>query len=253
MPRERTNRRTDYRVRPYESWNARHSQPALPFPPLNQDDNSGNQDALATDPSGHAGGPNLHDGMQASEETIQQDDMGQQDTTPGVTADDIGTGPNQPPRGPRFDPRQRFYASHRTSRHLTMVDSMMLQSVGRAGSWAPPGLAIHSNSRGGGIQQDIFTKVPATSKTIAYSVDCEETLLQAYRQVKAMNPSAAVGGIMFSVAPKTASPFTEIDNVHWRSLTGRRSFSSSFTAGPGRPFRSKFTFVEVQSTATDSL
>ncbi|UZP41818.1 hypothetical protein NXS19_009634 [Fusarium pseudograminearum] len=110
-------------------------------------------------------------------------------------------------------------------------------SVGRAGSRAPPGLAIHSNSRGGGIQCDVFTKVPSTSKTIAFRVESEETLIQAYRQVKSMNPSASVGGIMFSVAPKADSPFTEIDNVRWGSLTGRRSFSSRFTTAAARSFR----------------
>jgi hypothetical protein len=120
-----------------------------------------------------------------------------------------------------------------------MVDSMVLQSIGRTGSRAPPGLAIHSNSRGGGAQIDVFTKVPNASKTIAFRVESEETLIQAYRQVKAMNPSASVGGMMFSVAPKPESPFTEIDNVRWGSLTGRRSFASRFTPA-SRVFRSKF-------------
>jgi hypothetical protein len=94
--------------------------------------------------------------------------------------------------------------------------------------------------------------VPSTSKTIAYRVDSEETLLQAYRQVKAMNPSASVGGIMFSVAPKPESPFTEVDNVRWNSLTGRRSFASSFTAGSVGAFRSKFTILVCQLTVTDA-
>ncbi|CEF88379.1 unnamed protein product [Fusarium graminearum] len=161
-----------------------------------------------------------------------------QDSHATGPSDNVNTWANQPPHGPRYGPwRRPYYDSYRPPRDITMVDSMVLQSVGRAGSRAPPGLAIHSNSRGGGIQQDVFTKVPSSSKTIAFRVESEETLIQAYRQVKSMNPSASVGGIMFSVAPKADSPFTEIDNIRWGSLTGRRSFSSRFTTAAARSFR----------------
>ncbi|KAM0204936.1 hypothetical protein ACHAQI_009752 [Fusarium lateritium] len=105
---------------------------------------------------------------------------------------------------------------------LTMVDSMALKAVSRHGNSTqqPPGLAIHSNSSGGGVQFNVFTKVPTVSKTIAFNVENEEALLQAYRHVKAMNPSADVGGIMFCVAPKGGS-FSTTQDIDWSSLAGR--------------------------------
>ncbi|KAI6762651.1 hypothetical protein HG530_008631 [Fusarium avenaceum] len=110
---------------------------------------------------------------------------------------------------------------------LTMVDSMALQAVSRQGNGTqqPPGLAIHSNSSGGGVQFNVFTKVPTVSKTISFNVKNEEALVQAYRHVKSMNPSADVGGIMFCVAPKGGS-FTSTQNIDWSSFAGRPDHSS---------------------------
>lgn len=62
---------------------------------------------------------------------------------------------------------------------------------------------------GGDSQQIVFAKVPSNSKTIAFRVDSKEILLQAYHQVKTINPFTSVGGILSSVAPKTESPFTK--------------------------------------------
>ncbi|KAI1056907.1 hypothetical protein LB507_001577 [Fusarium sp. FIESC RH6] len=112
----------------------------------------------------------------------------------------VSSGPSEPPRGPRYP----HYDSYRP-RDLKMVNSMALQTISRTNSRAPPSMSIYNNSRGGGIQDNVFTKVPSASKTISFRVDSEETLLQAYRHVKAMNPSAPVGGVMFSVAPKPRS------------------------------------------------
>ncbi|KAH7191904.1 uncharacterized protein B0J16DRAFT_393987 [Fusarium flagelliforme] len=136
---------------------------------------------------------------------------------------DTNSGPGEPPRGPRSS-RTR-YDSYRP-RELKMVNSMLLQSISRTNSRAPPSISIYNNSRGGGVQDNVFTKVPSTSKTISFRVDSEETLLQAYRHVKAMNPSAPVGGIMFSVPPKTEKHeflFTEVNNIRWNALTGRQN------------------------------
>jgi hypothetical protein len=109
---------------------------------------------------------------------------------------------------------------------LTMVDSMALKAVSRHGNGTqqPPGLEIHSNSSGGGVQFNVFTKVPTVSKTIAFNVKNEEALIQAYRHVKAMNPAADVGGIMFCVAPKGGSSTTTRD-IDWSSLAGRPDHS----------------------------
>ncbi|KAJ4024522.1 hypothetical protein NW752_003091 [Fusarium irregulare] len=133
----------------------------------------------------------------------------------------VSSGPSEPPRGPRY-PR---YDSYRP-RELKMVNSMSLQTISRTNSRAPPSMSIYNNSRGGGVQDNVFTKVPSASKTISFRVDSEETLLQAYRHVKAMNPSAPVGGIMFSVPPKTEKHeflFTEVNNIRWNALTGRQN------------------------------
>lgn len=130
----------------------------------------------------------------------------------------VDVGPIEPPRGPRY----HRYDSYRP-RELKMVNSMSLQTISRTNSRAPPSMSIYNNSRGGGVQDNVFTKVPSASKTISFRVDSEETLLQAYRHVKAMNPSAPVGGIMFSVPPKTEKHeflFTEVNNIRWNALTG---------------------------------
>jgi hypothetical protein len=148
--------------------------------------------------------------------------------TPGEKPDapddiPVNAGPSEPPRGPRSF-RSR-YDSYRP-RELKMVNSMLLQTISRTNSRAPPSMSIYNNSRGGGVQDNVFTKVPSASKTISFRVDSEETLLQAYRHVKAMNPSAPVGGIMFSVPPKTEKNeflFTEVNNIRWNALTGRQN------------------------------
>ncbi|RGP66785.1 hypothetical protein FSPOR_6380 [Fusarium sporotrichioides] len=262
MPKGSPNRRPSYRARPYGNWSVTYNQPQQPsFFESYPDTNNENQDPTVTQPVAQAGEIALDENVQpvaqagecALEENVQPaEGMVQQENTPTVDSDNFNTGANEPPHGPRHGPWKRpYYDSYRPPRHITMVDSMVLQSVGRTGSRAPPGLAIHSNSRGGGTQHDVFTKVPNTSKTIAFRVESEETLVQAYHQVKAMNPSASVGGIMFSVAPKTESPFTEIDNVRWGSLTGRRSFNSRFTTAPARAFRSEFSLLPSHLAVTD--
>ncbi|KAJ4256745.1 hypothetical protein NW762_008841 [Fusarium torreyae] len=127
----------------------------------------------------------------------------------------------------------------KSKRDLTMVDSMLLQSVSRhtpSGCGRIPGLSIHSNSRGGGVQFNVFTKVPNLSKTIAFNVKSEEALLAAYRHVKAMNPSAAVGGVMFSVAPKYDGP-VEVANVPWSNLTSRGGGPRKSPSNSYRPSR----------------
>ncbi|KAM0546061.1 hypothetical protein ACHAPJ_011075 [Fusarium lateritium] len=150
------------------------------------------------------------------------------------------------PRGKNDLPLQFFQESilkptgqEKSKRDLTMVDSMLLQSVSRhtpSGRGRIPGLSIHSNSRGGGVQFNVFTKVPNFSKTIAFNVKSEEALLAAYRHVKAMNPSAPVGGVMFSVAPKYDGP-VEVANVPWSNLAGRGDGSRTFTSNSYRPSR----------------
>ncbi|KAF4991676.1 hypothetical protein FDECE_13965 [Fusarium decemcellulare] len=104
---------------------------------------------------------------------------------------------------------------------LTMVDSMVLESVKVLGNLRAPGLSVHSNSRGGGSQNNIFTKVPNVQSTIAFKVESEEALIQAYRQAKAMNPLAQVGGVMFAVASKTENTYVDVAPVDWSALSGR--------------------------------
>ncbi|KAF5656635.1 hypothetical protein FHETE_10912 [Fusarium heterosporum] len=106
----------------------------------------------------------------------------------------------------------------KSERQLSMVDSMALQAVSRLDSKQPPGLSIYSNSQGGGVQFNIFTKIPNISKTIAFNVKSEEALVKVYRHVKAMNPSADVGGIMFCVASKSSS--SKAEEIGWESLAG---------------------------------
>ncbi|KAJ4136442.1 hypothetical protein NW768_004055 [Fusarium equiseti] len=158
----------------------------------------------------------LPPGPKYLEVTVEKDS----DTPADIPVD---AGPSEPPRGPQYS-RSR-YDSYRP-RELKMVNSMLLQSISRTNSRAPPSMSIYNNSRGGGVQDNVFTKVPSASKTISFRVDSEETLLQAYRHVKSMNPSAPVGGIMFSVPPKTEKHeflFTEVNNIRWNSLTGRQN------------------------------
>ncbi|KPA45867.1 hypothetical protein FLAG1_01187 [Fusarium langsethiae] len=229
MPKGPPNRRPSYRARPYGNWSVTYNQPQQPsFLESYPDTNNENQDPTATQPVAQAGEIALDENVQpvaqagecALGENVQPaEGMVQQENTPTVDSDNFNTGANEPPHGPRYGPwRRPYYDSYR-----------------------PPPSLNHGGHRGGGTQHDVFTKVPNTSKTIAFRVESEETLIQAYRQAKAMNPSASVGGIMFSVAPKTESPFTEIDNVRWGSLTGRRSFNSRFTTAPARAFRSEFS------------
>ncbi|KAM0345577.1 hypothetical protein ACHAPU_006230 [Fusarium lateritium] len=109
-------------------------------------------------------------------------------------------------------------SKHKSERPVSMVDSMALQAVGRFDGKQPPGLSTYSNSQGGGVQFNIFTKIPNVSKTIAFNVKSEEALVQVYRHVKAMNPSADVGGIMFCVAPKSAA--SKAEDIGWESLAG---------------------------------
>ncbi|RMJ16748.1 hypothetical protein CDV36_003622 [Fusarium kuroshium] len=116
-----------------------------------------------------------------------------------------------PPRALRENPNR-----HRND--LVMVDSMALQTVKITGSNKAPGLSVHSDSSGGGRQLNIYTKLAEAKSTICFKVDSEEAALQAYRQVRDMNPSAPVGGIMFSVAPKAESQFAEVKTVDWSSL-----------------------------------
>ncbi|KAM0505475.1 hypothetical protein ACHAP8_001702 [Fusarium lateritium] len=245
MPKGPTNRRSSYRARPYGNWSVTYSQPPRQSEFYHLPDaNDENQDPTVQHPAVQKPFAEA-DGCAPGENTQPVvPDTAEQFNPATATTNDVNTWGNQenqgnqPPRGPRYGPwRRPYYDSYRPSRDITMVDSMVLQSIGRTGSRAPPGLAIHSNSRGGGTQLDVFTKVPNTSKTIAFRVESEETLIQAYRQVKSMNPSASAGGLMFSVAPKPESPFTEIDNVRWGSLTGRRSFASRFTPASSRVFR----------------
>ncbi|KAF4957667.1 hypothetical protein FSARC_11223 [Fusarium sarcochroum] len=152
----------------------------------------------------------------------------------------------QNPQGKNGPPRRFFQESlkptgqekDRPKRDLTMVDSMRLQSISRYNSRGRiPGLSIHSNSRGGGVQFNVFTKVPNLSKTIAFNVKSEEALLAAYRHVKAMNPSAAVGGVMFSVAPKNDGPAVEVADVPWGNFAGRGDGPRTFTINSYQPSR----------------
>ncbi|KAF5009302.1 hypothetical protein FDECE_4472 [Fusarium decemcellulare] len=105
---------------------------------------------------------------------------------------------------------------------LTLVDSMVLQTVKQPDSTWPPGLSTHS--RGGGTQFNIWTKVPETQKTIALKVDNEDSWRQAYRHVSAMNPSAPVGAVVFCVAPKGDGKATT--TVEWSTLAGHSTEES---------------------------
>lgn len=100
---------------------------------------------------------------------------------------------------------------------------MALQAVKITGNNKAPGLSVHSDSSGGGRQLNIYTKLSEAKSTICFKVDSEEAILQAYRQVRDMNPSAPVGGIMFSVAPKADSQFVQVKTVDWSSLVVPRS------------------------------
>lgn len=108
-----------------------------------------------------------------------------------------------------------------------MVDSMALQTVKITGSNKAPGLSVHSDSSGGGRQLNIYTKLAEAKSTICFKVDSEDATLQAYRQVRDMNPSAPVGGVMFSVAPKADTQFADVKNVDWSSMIAPRSEESS--------------------------
>ncbi|KAM0433912.1 hypothetical protein ACHAPT_003855 [Fusarium lateritium] len=96
---------------------------------------------------------------------------------------------------------------------------MALQTVTAIGSNKVPGLSVHSDSSGGGRQLNIYTKLAQAKSTICFKVDSEEAVLQAYRMVRQLNPSAPVGGIMFSVAPKMEPQFADVATVDWSSLT----------------------------------
>ncbi|KAM6521911.1 hypothetical protein FALCPG4_011610 [Fusarium falciforme] len=100
---------------------------------------------------------------------------------------------------------------------------MALQTVKITGSNKAPGLSVHSDSSGGGRQLNIYTKLAEAKSTICFRVDSEDTALQAYRQVRDMNPSAPVGGVMFSVAPKADTQFVDVKNVDWSSMITPRS------------------------------
>ncbi|KAH7250252.1 uncharacterized protein BKA55DRAFT_569093 [Fusarium redolens] len=106
---------------------------------------------------------------------------------------------------------------------------MVLQAVtrdSRRGKQTPD-LRVISNSKGGGTQCNVYSKVHSVAKTISFNVDDEEALLKAYRHVKAMNPSAPVGGIMFSIGTK-GDP-SQVDNISWNSFAGRSGLGKSFS------------------------
>ncbi|KAM5342301.1 hypothetical protein ACJ41O_013267 [Fusarium nematophilum] len=146
--------------------------------------------------------------------------------------------PSPGPRGPRREPatgsstpRSGLWSDDRDHRDhgreaklggnagsqaktsLTMVDSMALQTVKTIGDKRVPGLSVHSDSNGGGAQMNIFTKVPEAQSTLMFKIESEEALIEAYRRVRAMNPSAPVGGIMFSVASKTSPHAVDVATV----------------------------------------
>ncbi|WAO94252.1 Hypothetical protein NCS54_01182700 [Fusarium falciforme] len=126
-------------------------------------------------------------------------------------------------QGPSGPPRAYRESSHRHRNDLVMVDSMALQTVKITDSNKAPGLSVHSDSSGGGRQLNIYTKLAEAKSTICFRVDSEDTALQAYRQVRDMNPSAPVGGVMFSVAPKADTQFVDVKNIDWSSMITPRS------------------------------
>ncbi|KAF4452995.1 hypothetical protein F53441_4226 [Fusarium austroafricanum] len=129
---------------------------------------------------------------------------------------------------PQDPPQAQSHQPTRLKRGLTRVARMSLQAVSRTNRHGrqQPGLRIHSY--GGGIQSNVWSNVPATAQTIAFNIEDEEALLKAYRNVKAMNPSAAVGGIMFSVATKAAHS-SMADNLSWDFLAGRHGRGGRIT------------------------
>ncbi|KAJ3458042.1 hypothetical protein MRS44_012151 [Fusarium solani] len=129
-------------------------------------------------------------------------------------------------QGPSGPPRACRESSNRHRNDLVMVDSMALQTVKIAGSNKAPGLSVHSDSSGGGRQHNIYTKLAEAKSTICFKVDSQDAALQAYRQVRDMNPSAPVGGVMFSVAPKADTQFVDVKNVDWSSMVAPRSEES---------------------------
>ncbi|KAM5342297.1 hypothetical protein ACJ41O_013263 [Fusarium nematophilum] len=117
------------------------------------------------------------------------------------------------PSEPRSNDRgqkSRDDAGSQAKVNLTMVDSMAPQTVG---SRRLPSLSVHSDSSGGGAQMNIFTKLLETQSTLMFKVDSEQALIEAYRHVRAMNPSAPVWGILFGVAPKMGTSATEVSTV----------------------------------------
>nr|RBQ92713.1 hypothetical protein FVER53263_04493 [Fusarium verticillioides] len=114
----------------------------------------------------------------------------------------------------------------RQKQPLKRVDRMVLQAVTRNSKKAPD-LRVVSNSYGGGTQCNVYSKVPSVSKAISFNVDDEEALVKAYRHVKAMNPGAPVGGIMFSVGAKGDA--SRVDSISWDSFAGRSGLGSSFS------------------------
>lgn len=130
-------------------------------------------------------------------------------------------------QGPSGPPRAYREGNNRHRNDLVMVDSMALQTVKITGSNKAPGLSVHSDSSGGGRQLNIYTKLSEAKSTICFKVDSEDAALQAYRQVRDMNPSAPVGGIIFSVAPKVDNQFVDVKNVDWSSMVAPRSEEAS--------------------------
>ncbi|KLP07253.1 uncharacterized protein FFB20_06249 [Fusarium fujikuroi] len=133
-----------------------------------------------------------------------------------------------------FKPAQEFRSPQtqlfpRQKQPLKRVDSMVLQAVTRNSRRGRdiPDLRVVSNSYGGGTQCNVYSKVPSVAKTISFNVDDEEALLKAYRHVKAMNPSAPVGGIMFSIGAKGDA--SRVNSISWDSFAGRSGLGRSFS------------------------
>ncbi|KAI1010669.1 hypothetical protein LB503_005034 [Fusarium chuoi] len=133
-----------------------------------------------------------------------------------------------------FKPAQEFQSPQaqlfpRQKQPLKRVDSMALQAVTRNSRRGKdiPDLRVVSNSYGGGTQCNVYSKVPSVAKTISFNVDDEEALLKAYRHVKAMNPSAPVGGIMFSIGAKGDA--SRVNSISWDSFAGRSGLGRSFS------------------------